>query len=119
MGSKPPPRPNSRSFRVAQQRDPALTCRASLSVTVCAIVGTLVERVHSQVTGPPSPRIRALHGDPRISDPTLYGLVRFSPNPYGLRGIEGVSIPSNLKYPLIRINLIRSIWIENNRTNPR
>jgi hypothetical protein len=46
------------------------------------------------------------------------GLVRFYPNPYGLRGIEGVSIPSNSKSLPIRINPLQSIWIENNRTSP-
>jgi hypothetical protein len=46
------------------------------------------------------------------------GLVRFYPNPYGLRGIEGVSIPSKSKSPSIRINPLQSIWIENNRTSP-
>jgi hypothetical protein len=43
----------------------------------------------------------------------------FSPNPYGLRGIEGVSILSKSKSPPIRINPLRSIWIENNRTSPK
>jgi hypothetical protein len=50
--------------------------------------------------------------------PPLAGLVRFYPNPYGLRGIEGVSIPSKSKSPPIRINPLQSIWIENNRTSP-
>jgi hypothetical protein len=45
------------------------------------------------------------------------GHVRFYPNPYGLRGIEGVSIPSKSKSLPIRINPLESIWIENNRTN--
>jgi hypothetical protein len=49
---------------------------------------------------------------------TSLGLVRFYPNPYGLRGIEGVSIPSKSKSPPIRINPLQSIWIENNRTSP-
>jgi hypothetical protein len=40
------------------------------------------------------------------------------PNPYGLKGIEGVSIPSKLKFLLIRINPLQSVWIENNRTSP-
>jgi hypothetical protein len=47
------------------------------------------------------------------------GLVRFYPNPYGLRGIEGVLIPSKSKSPPIRINPLQSIWIENNRTSPQ
>jgi hypothetical protein len=42
-------------------------------------------------------------------------LVRFYPNPYGLRGI---SIPSKSKSPPIRINPLQFIWIENNRTSP-
>jgi hypothetical protein len=42
--------------------------------------------------------------------------VRFYRNPYGLRGIEGVLISSKSKYLIIRINLLQSIWIENNRT---
>jgi hypothetical protein len=46
------------------------------------------------------------------------GLVRFYPNPYGLRGIEGVSILSKSKFLSIRINPLQSIWIENNRTSP-
>jgi hypothetical protein len=46
------------------------------------------------------------------------GLVRFYPNPYGLRGIEGVSIYNKSKSPPIRINPLQSIWIENNRTSP-
>jgi hypothetical protein len=46
------------------------------------------------------------------------GLVRFYPNPYGLGGIEEVSIPSKSKSPSIRINPLRSIWIKNNRTSP-
>jgi hypothetical protein len=45
-------------------------------------------------------------------------LVRFYPNPYGLREIEGVPIPSKSKSLSIRINLLQSIWIENNRTSP-
>jgi hypothetical protein len=49
---------------------------------------------------------------------TLLGLVRFYPSPYGLRGIEGVSIPNKSKSPPIRINPLQSIWIENNRTSP-
>jgi hypothetical protein len=49
---------------------------------------------------------------------TPWGLVRFYPNPYGLRGIEGVSIPDKSKSPPIRINPLQSIWIENNRTSP-
>jgi hypothetical protein len=44
--------------------------------------------------------------------------VRFYPNPYGLRGIEGDSIPSKSKSPSICINPFQSIWIENNRTSP-
>jgi hypothetical protein len=36
-----------------------------------------------------------------------------------LRGIEGVSIPSKPKSLPIRINPLRSIWIENNRTSPK
>jgi hypothetical protein len=47
------------------------------------------------------------------------GLVRLYPNPYGLRGIEGVSILSKSKFPSIRINPLQSIWIENNRTSPK
>jgi hypothetical protein len=46
------------------------------------------------------------------------GLVRFYPNPYGLRGIEGVSIPNKSKSLPICINPLQSIWIENNRTSP-
>jgi hypothetical protein len=46
------------------------------------------------------------------------GLVRLFPNPYELRGIDGVLIPSKLKSLSIRINPLQSIWIENNRTNP-
>jgi hypothetical protein len=38
-----------------------------------------------------------------------YGLVRFYPNPYELRGIEGVLIPSKSKSPSIRINPLQSI----------
>jgi hypothetical protein len=49
---------------------------------------------------------------------TLLGLVRFYPNPYELRGIEGVSIPSKSTFFSIRINPLQSIWIENNRTSP-
>jgi hypothetical protein len=49
---------------------------------------------------------------------TKLGLVRFYPNPYGLRGIEGVSIYNKSKSPPIRINPLQSIWIENNRTSP-
>jgi hypothetical protein len=49
---------------------------------------------------------------------SLLGLVRFYPNPYGLREIEGVSISSKSKFPPIRINPLQSIWIENNRTSP-
>jgi hypothetical protein len=41
-------------------------------------------------------------------------LVRFYHNPYGLRGIEGVLIPSKSKSLPIRINPLQSIWIENN-----
>jgi hypothetical protein len=55
-----------------------------------------------------------VHGD---RDVKLLWLVRFYLNPYGLRGIEGVSIPSKSKYIPIRINLLQSIWIENNRTS--
>jgi hypothetical protein len=40
------------------------------------------------------------------------------PNRYGLRGIEGVSIPSKSKFPPIHINPLQSIWIENNQTSP-
>jgi hypothetical protein len=40
------------------------------------------------------------------------------PNPYGLRGIERVSIPIKSKSLPIRINPLQSIWIENNRTSP-
>jgi hypothetical protein len=58
---------------------------------------------------------RIVQGDESIS---LYGLVRFYPNPYGLRGIEGVLIPSKSKSPPIRINPLQSIWIENNRASP-
>jgi hypothetical protein len=39
-------------------------------------------------------------------------LVGFYPNPYRLRGIEGVLISSNSKSSLIRINPLQSIWIE-------
>jgi hypothetical protein len=46
------------------------------------------------------------------------GLVRFYPNPYGLRGIEEILIPNKSKSPSIRINPLQSIWIENNRTGP-
>jgi hypothetical protein len=49
---------------------------------------------------------------------SILGLVRFYPNPYGLRGIDGVSIPSKSKSPPIHINPLQSIWIENNRTGP-
>jgi hypothetical protein len=38
-------------------------------------------------------------------------------NPYTLRGIERVSIPSKLKNLSICINHVQSIWIENNRTS--
>jgi hypothetical protein len=48
----------------------------------------------------------------------VLGLVRFYPNPYGLRGIERVSISSKSKSLPIRINPLQSIWIENNRTSP-
>jgi hypothetical protein len=47
------------------------------------------------------------------------GVVWFYSNPYGLRGIEGVLIPNKSKYLLIRINPFQSIWIENNRRNPK
>jgi hypothetical protein len=46
------------------------------------------------------------------------GFVWFYPNSYGLRGIEGVSIPSKSKSLSICINPLQSIWIENNRTSP-
>jgi hypothetical protein len=46
------------------------------------------------------------------------GLVRFYPNPYGLRGIEGVLIPGKSKSFSIRIDPLQSVWIENNRTSP-
>jgi hypothetical protein len=46
------------------------------------------------------------------------GLVRFYPNPYGLRGIEGVLIPIKSKSLSICINPLQSIWIENNRISP-
>jgi hypothetical protein len=49
---------------------------------------------------------------------TRLWLIRFYPNPYGLRGIEGVSIPNKSKSPPIHINPLPSIWIENNRTSP-
>jgi hypothetical protein len=45
---------------------------------------------------------------------THVGLVRFYPNPYGLRGIERVLIPSKSKSLSIHINPLQSIWIENN-----
>jgi hypothetical protein len=59
-------------------------------------------------------------GLPSRTDFSLFplGLVRLYPNPYGLRGIEGVSIPSKSKFLEIRINPLQSIWIENNRTSP-
>jgi hypothetical protein len=41
------------------------------------------------------------------------------PNPYGLRGIERVSIPSKSKSLPIRINPLQSIWIENNRISSK
>jgi hypothetical protein len=49
---------------------------------------------------------------------TRWGLVQFYPNPYELRRIVGVSIPSKSKSLSIRINPLQSIWIENNRTSP-
>jgi hypothetical protein len=50
---------------------------------------------------------------------SLLGLIRFYPNPYGLRGIEGVSIPSKSKSLTIHINPLQPVWIENNRTSPQ
>jgi hypothetical protein len=70
-----------------------------------------VKGTHNLLT--PTPIVHVV--DPRSS---RLGLVRFYPNPYRLRGIEGVSIPSNSKSPSIRINPLQSIWIENNRTRP-
>jgi hypothetical protein len=49
---------------------------------------------------------------------SLLWLVRFYPNPYGFRRIEGVSIPNKSKSLPIYINPLQSIWIENNRTSP-
>jgi hypothetical protein len=49
---------------------------------------------------------------------TPLGLVWFYLNPYGLMGIEEVSIPSKSKSLSIRINPFQSIWIGNNRTSP-
>jgi hypothetical protein len=65
--------------------------------------------------------VHALQGTEALQTMKLLaslGLVRFYPNPYGLMGIEGVSIPSKPKSLPIRINPLRSIWIENNRTSP-
>jgi hypothetical protein len=52
------------------------------------------------------------------SSSSHWGLVRLYPNPYGLKGVEGVSIPSKSKSFTIRIDPLQSIWIENNRTSP-
>lgn len=53
-------------------------------------------------------------GDVRV---VQSGLVRFYPNLYGLREIEGILIPSKFKFLSIRINTLPFICIENNRTS--
>jgi hypothetical protein len=40
------------------------------------------------------------------------------PQSIWIEGIEGVLIPGKSKSPLIHINPLQSIWIENNRTSP-
>jgi hypothetical protein len=55
----------------------------------------------------------------RVRNFASWGPVRFYPNPYGLREIEGFLIPSKSKSLSIGINPLQSIWIENNRTSPK
>jgi hypothetical protein len=59
-----------------------------------------------------------------VKDFDLFGIEThpIPPNPHGLgakrTSPEGDSIPSKSKSPLICINPLQSIWIENNRTKP-